>query len=61
MGYLVEQYREDRERLMKKLYKAKMAICEAMEELEEMDTEEEMNSRNFRMNNRMNNRGRYDY
>lgn len=55
--YMIEQYRESDE-VIERLYKAKMAICEAIEELENHSEYEE---REYRMNKRMNNRGRYDY
>ncbi len=59
MGYLVEQYRENKEALLDNLYKAKMEICKAIEELE--DESEMMERSNYRMNRRSNMRGRYDY
>lgn len=59
MGYLVEQYRENKETLLDSLYKAKMEICKAIEELE--DESEMMERSNYRMNRRSNMRGRYDY
>lgn len=58
MGYLVEQYRDNKEMLLESLYKAKMEICKAIEELE---GEPEYEERNYRMNKRMSHRGRYDY
>lgn len=62
MGYIVEAYR-DNEHLKKKLYEAKMAVCEAMEALEEMDAMEYNERRgNYRMNQKSNYKGgRYDY
>lgn len=62
MGYIVESYREDSEKIMRKLHEAKMAICEAMEALGE-DMGEYEERRNYRGNYRMNRRhsDRYDY
>lgn len=58
MAYIVEQYKESTEKVMEKLWKAKMAICDAIEALEEDDEYEE--KRNYRMNRREH-KGRYDY
>ena len=64
MGYIVEAYRENSEKTLRKLHEAKMAICEAIEALEE-DNElmERGNYRNYRgrMNRRHDYSDRYDY
>ena len=58
MAYIVEQYKSDKKEVMEKLWKAKMAICEAIEALEYDDEYEER--RNYRMSRREH-KGRYDY
>lgn len=58
MAYLVEQYKDNKKEIMEKLWKAKMAICEAIEALEYEEEYEERS--NYRMSRREH-RGRYDY
>lgn len=63
MGYIVEAYREDTEKVMRKLHEAKMAICEAMEALEDEEDDELHERRNYRgrMSRRHKYSDRYDY